>query len=694
MIKKVFTLITAGLLLQTTLFAQDTLPGPKQLGVSAKMKDNSVLLKISIPESSAWINFTNNGWNIQRAEINIGDTTEFNRLNDEPLMPASRAELEDLAQQYTSADGMLEMLYPEEQPQAPQGFAGQLEADFTLSGRSFFYMFLSADNRAVSEASGLEYTDNTAESDQRYVYRAYIGGFENDDGHWGATSVNTRFLPDKFRAPEIIGGALDHAVVLEWNHSDYENVFLSYNIEKAEDGENFDRINKTPLVFNKANDRPAALEGKMDHVDSLDYNYRFYHYRLIGNDYFGEDSEPSNVLRLAGRDFTPPDAAQNVKAEATENGVEVSWDYGTVPEDFRGFFVLKSNESPGGPFRNLNREGLDGDTRTFTDAEPSVHGRNYYAVMALDTANNYANSESDYAFIPDSIPPAVPTGLSANVDSSGVVILNWEMGTEPDLKGYRVFKSLRPDHKFVQITERPININGYPDTITLSSLDRYVYYKVVALDQNFNHSDYSKALKVKRPDTIAPSAPLLENIGWENQTVNLGWRKSSSDDIAAQQVLRKPAGGNEEWTVATELNNISQSSYADDFNPEAMHYEYAIAAVDSSGLESISNVRRVRVQDFENVKTIEELSANYSPDNNEVNISWEYEMEPDSYRILVYRAAKKGEAMELYDSAEGADAEYTDNNLQREKTYFYSLVVKLKEDGRTSEKSKIVKVEM
>ena len=40
----------------------------------------------------------------------------------------------------------------------------------------------------------------------------------------------------------------------------------------------------------------------------------------------------------------------------------------------------------------------------------------------------------------DSIPPAVPTGLRAEVDSLGTVHLSWQSGKDEDLYGYRLYR--------------------------------------------------------------------------------------------------------------------------------------------------------------------------------------------------------------------------------------------------------------
>ena len=108
----------------------------------------------------------------------------------------------------------------------------------------------------------------------------------------------------------------------------------------------------------------------------------------------------------------------------------------------------------------------------------------------------------------DSIPPAPPVGLSAKADTSGMVLLTWLPNDELDLFGYRVFRANSLHEEFSQITAESVYANCFTDTISLKTLTKKVYYKILAVDQRQNWSAFSEVLEVGRPDVVPP-APLV-----------------------------------------------------------------------------------------------------------------------------------------------------------------------------------------
>lgn len=138
-----------------------------------------------------------------------------------------------------------------------------------------------------------------------------------------------------------------------------------------------------------------------------------------------------------------------------------------------------------------------------------AHGTNYYIVSAMDTAGNAAPSVPAYVIMTDTIPPDKPKGLFGKIDSSGIVHLTWKLGNEKDLMGYLVYAANDLKHTFVPVTKDFIADSTFTDSITLKTLTREIYYEIVAFDKNRNPSHYSDALELKRPDKIAPVAPVF-----------------------------------------------------------------------------------------------------------------------------------------------------------------------------------------
>jgi hypothetical protein len=104
-------------------------------------------------------------------------------------------------------------------------------------------------------------------------------------------------------------------------------------------------------------------------------------------------------------------------------------------------------------------------------------------------------------------PPATPSGLSAT-PASGLVDLVWEAGTEPDLVGYRVYRSTTPGEGFVELTVDPLPGTSYRDTGLLNGTT--YHYTVAAEDGEGNLSAPSdEVLATPLPSSDAALASLL-----------------------------------------------------------------------------------------------------------------------------------------------------------------------------------------
>jgi fibronectin type 3 domain-containing protein len=661
------------------------------LGIKARKVDGDVLLKIVPRQKEAFLNFKQNGWHIERARIMEGDTTAFSRLNQDPIQPASRQRWQEMRDQNDMVGPILQVLYPEQPEEAPQSFVEQMNSDQQLNNRLYFYLFLSADNRAVSRLSGLEFRDENARMDRDYLYRVTIQGYEDLKSHTGERVVETQDLPSSYRAPELRAGNRDSAAMLLWNHEAYKNFFLSYDVERAPVGESFRVITDSPLAYNEEMRRDTT-QGAMHYIDSLRQMGTTYQYRLIAHDYFGMDSEPSNVVKVRAMDLDAPPAPEGLKARPTRQGVEVVWDYPHQTADLAGFYVVRSRHSASGPFNQLHEELIATGQKNYVDRSAETGDDYYYAVAAFDTAGNYNMSKGVSPAIADTVPPKPPRGLEARVDSGGLVALRWQMGEADDITGFRVYRSISRDYEFVQATDTPTVYNAYVDTLNLNSLNSKVYYKVVAVDDNWNHSRFSDVLEVTRPDTIAPTKALLTKAAYEKGMVQLEWEPSSSQDVEKQYVMFRGEGQNQ-WQVRDSLRGNEKDSYSAPLPDTTRSWQVAIQTVDDNGLHSgLSNIRKVVVDSYNPVPPVEDFHAE-NGGGDQVQLSWETPSKAEKYRLMLYRAQGESQPL-LYETLEGDRAGYTDSGLQVDTSYRYQVALKRKSDGVVSQRSEPTKIDL
>ena len=127
-----------------------------------------------------------------------------------------------------------------------------------------------------------------------------------------------------------------------------------------------------------------------------------------------------------------------------------------------------------------------------------------------DVAGNIGD---DYVnLIKDTTPPGIPAGLSYT-QTGGVVQLSWGALTDLDLIGYNIYRASSPYEK---INTSLIIANNYIDTPGVGSFQ----YKVTAVDQAGNESDYSSEISVDLSQLPAPTN-LVATVG--NREVLLIW---------------------------------------------------------------------------------------------------------------------------------------------------------------------------
>jgi hypothetical protein len=133
-------------------------------------------------------------------------------------------------------------------------------------------------------------------------------------------------------------------------------------------------------------------------------------------------------------------------------------------------------------------------------------GKTYvYVVRPVATVegNPLESSDSDPLLLTpaDTFPAATPQGVVASVlgspnAASAEVDLSWSINTEPDLAGYRVYRSEQENDRGQLVTPDLLLSPAYRDT-SVASQHRY-WYRVTAVDRAGNES--------------APSAPVLADV--------------------------------------------------------------------------------------------------------------------------------------------------------------------------------------
>ena len=123
----------------------------------------------------------------------------------------------------------------------------------------------------------------------------------------------------------------------------------------------------------------------------------------------------------------------------------------------------------------------------------------YFALKSADDAGNVSALSNlvRWDWVYDTSPPATPTGLTANFTLSGSVHLHWNANSEPDLGGYKVYRSTAGSGgPWVRIDGPALTTtNDYVDATLPTGVTQF-WYAVTASDISLNESGRTAAVSV------------------------------------------------------------------------------------------------------------------------------------------------------------------------------------------------------
>jgi fibronectin type 3 domain-containing protein len=197
----------------------------------------------------------------------------------------------------------------------------------------------------------------------------------------------------------------------------------------------------------------------------------------------GENGKASNWSAMVTMPVIAPlPKPMDLKATPMANGIQLTW------RGLGGHFHVLRRETAAGPFVELGvttaPEYLD---------KTAEYGKGYaYVTMAFTEAAPHQEAQSglsDEVSIPryeDKFPPAAPSAVHA-IASTASIELSWDANTEPDLAGYRVYRSTGGGafEKIADVNELP----AYSDRAVEHG--KTYRYAITAIDKSGNESERS-----------------------------------------------------------------------------------------------------------------------------------------------------------------------------------------------------------
>ena len=654
--------------------------------VIAKAYGDSVVLRWAPTRPWAWSKLNYIGYTIERIDISEKDNARKEKLTAVPLKPYSLEKFKaTFKPENNNAAIAAQCLYGKNFETNLRQGQSAIADKASVSDARYGYTLMVADFDAnVGVATALRFVDKNVKKDGKYFYRVMPAGTITQGTIDTGTVlvINTKIAINN--KPEIAEAlAFDHISELHWDRTGSQ-AWSGFYIERSEDGKTFKTLNSLPFISSapdssmlKEDSSKAKLftmlQAQHIYIDSLPENYKNYSYRIKGVNAFAEMSDYSNTVTISGRDMTPPVAVNMLNPKFISNRkIKVLWKKDNIEKDCKGYYITRANNI-NGPYETLNQQILPVTATEYIDNNAYAHGGTYYIVVTVDSANNISSSTPGMGLVPDNTPPAIPVGLKGRIDKNGLVHLSWDANKEEDLKGYKVYYANAENHVFIQITTEPDTATNFVDSITLNTLTKDIWYKIVAVDYNNNHSEFSKAAKLRKPDIVPPTPPIATNVVVGNKTVEMDWIQSSSEDAVSYAVYRQQEN-NSKILISKFLHNpvVKSFHFTDTTTKPNLEYIYTAETIDEDSLHSPASVPvQVKINANPERPAITTLKAAYDSKEKAIKLNWIYAVGGD-YFFILYRSIGNDplQRMRSFNKETSAFKDYT---VTPGKTYHYAI---------------------
>lgn len=514
----------------------------------------------------------------------------------------------------------------------------------------------------------------------KYNFVVSSGGSVSEE-----VQVNTKKLDQNHAFTELKGSSRIDLVQanLEWEAKELNPWYGGYYIYKSKDNKTFIKLNELPL-FHFTSEYEAE-KSVIDFVDKDVEEGGTYFYKVQPINHFGDPGIESNIIEVyIQKRLNGLCIIDTVKMD--EFNRKILGHYRSDVEDEIVSFSLFRSDSVNMGYELLETTKENGDLSFEFDYKVQLTSgdRHYFMVAAVGSDGDSVYSFPYYHFSLDQIPPGLPTDLQGVIDSSGVAKLTWNAPDDKDIRGYRVYRANSLKEEFVEVTEF-YAVNGqYRDTISLNNLTSEIYYKIRAVDMNYNNGPITEPVKLLKPDTIAPVPPSLRKYEVKEEGIKLIWHNSPSEDVFEQILIRQLEGEIDSVYI---IEN-DQTEFTDTTCLLGRHYTYWMSASDESSNWSESRELRATYEigyrpapkGFKGEANIKEKR---------IELEWNTIMD-EIYSIQIYRAKNEGK-FRLYETIRENVDVYEDDDLSINNQYRYKIKVMYK-SGISSKMSEEIKV--
>ena len=614
------TLTTLILSLLTIVTAQS-----QDLVMDAHVGDKEIIMRWAPVSMETFKEGINHGYVIERV---FQDGNQFEVLDT--IHHATESEAKTIINQNPKDDAATiaaYYLYSEESKKNTSGFANIFEGYSNYNDEQMSHNFMLTAADLSSKASiilGLRYVIKDYDTRQKAIYRLRCLSTQK------VQSASYYYTGEKSYYPKIEPVGMKQSgklVELTWDNITYQKYYTGYDVLRSSTlNGTFTKRNVAPIYLADADAEEVIFK------DSVEIGQTYF-YKVQGHTAFDIKGPISEIFEIKTLNSTVAYKAIGMKARGNHESIKLEWTpIFENPTAIKSVILLKANAWDG-PYEVLSR--ISASTTTYTDRKINGERVHFYRIAAENKDGFWYYSNPTRAVYVDEIPPETPIELVGAIDSNGVCYIHWKATDAADLKGYRVYKSNRKDGTYYHAHDLLNTTNTFIDTVGIQYLSEELYYKIVAVDFDNNHSDYSSLLTVKRPDLVPPVAAQIYDYEIDNQGLKIYIHNSPSKDVKLSYIVKT----HDEIQEEVEIDS-GQGFYIDQEYEEGQKVTYQLRTIDDAENSVLS--RPVTIQSRNTKSILQALEAEYA--KGEIVINW---ASPDKVKGMIIFYLQEEETQEF-----------------------------------------------
>ena len=569
--------------------------------------------------------------------------------------------------------------------------------------------------RDLAENMAMRFVDKNVSKNAKYRYIVRPAEFDSTKNLTFRVGYieeieNKPFVPESYEA--VMGDSVVgiNQLRIWWEPTER---FSSFDIHRRAMGEQkWTKVNNNPFIMMR-----DINDEKLDNFINDNVQPGTYEYRISGYDAFGDLVAARNfhVASMPDLDAPKPPRLKTIvidRRNPDDINKDVYADFhfykDTIEADFIGYKIFYYQRARNN--RKAEWVELTPDLIPVNDTVCTVNvsdiSTGQVAVAAYDSAKNVSYSMTHIMRVTDLSAPDAPLNFRYEIidNRAGTVKLSW---TAPslDVDYYELAFANDTTHEFM-LRQLPSNEllrdTTFIDTLAVDVNQKYIYYKVRAIDYASNEGAYTAPLQVLRPSMVKPDAPHIDSL-WVDRVkgINMRWVCSNEQQIS-HHVLKRRVANAKEWTTIGVYNADSICQAGNMLNvtdvPEYMRrnrYEYAMESFTFAGISSdLSLVYSTRFEGEHVFDWKIKLIGMYDEKNKKTKIVWETDKNlpyKGDWYFCIYRKGPKDRRHKFLMSANSDALTFQDNLLSPGETAEYFVRIRYR-DGRVTTNSNVVTV--